>query len=375
MTSPYDTDLGKNAANYQPLTPLVFLERAASDLPRPSRHRRTASGATPMPSSMPRSRRLASALAAAGHRQERHGLGDARQHARHARGALRRADGRRGAAFHQHAARPGHRRLHARPRRRQGAHRRYRDCAGASSRRWPRRRGQARRDRLSRPRNAARTGAYRRLDYEEFIAGGDPDYAWDMPSDEWDAISLNYTTGTTGNPKGVVYHHRGAALMGYANTIATGMGPASGLSVDAADVSLQRLVLSLVAVAWWPAPMSACARCGPKPMYDAIADHKVTHLCGAPIVMSCCSTPPRRRGGASRIPSPSTTPRPRRPKPVLAAMAEAGFELTHLYGLTETYGPATVNEWHGEWDALAARGAASKRRAKACAMRRWKGLP
>ena len=87
------------------------------------------------------------------------------------------------------------------------------------------------------------------LDYEDFIAGGDPDFAWTMPSDEWNAISLNYTSGTTGNPKGVVYHHRGAALMCYANTIATGMGQHPGLSLDAADVPLQRLVLPLVAVA------------------------------------------------------------------------------------------------------------------------------
>ena len=83
------------------------------------------------------------------------------------------------------------------------------------------------------------------LDYEEFVAAGDPDFAWSMPDDEWDAISLNYTSGTTGNPKGVVYHHRGAALMAYANTIHAGMGKHSGLSLDAADVPLQRLVLPL----------------------------------------------------------------------------------------------------------------------------------
>ena len=87
------------------------------------------------------------------------------------------------------------------------------------------------------------------LDYEDFIADGDPEFPWAMPADEWDAISLNYTSGTTGNPKGVVYHHRGAALMCYANVVADRHGPAPGLSVDAADVPLQRLVLSLVDLA------------------------------------------------------------------------------------------------------------------------------
>ena len=102
-------------------------------------------------------------------------------------------------------------------------------------------------DRLSRPRMRRRGERLGDLDYEEFIAAGDPDFAWAMPSDEWNAISLNYTSGTTGNPKGVVYHHRGAALMCYANTHRHRHGPAPGLSLDAADVSLQRLVLSLVA--------------------------------------------------------------------------------------------------------------------------------
>ncbi len=83
------------------------------------------------------------------------------------------------------------------------------------------------------------------IEYEDFVAGGDPDFAWSMPDDEWDAITLNYTSGTTGDPKGVVYHHRGAHLLAMGNVITCRMAQASGLSVDAADVPLQRLVLSL----------------------------------------------------------------------------------------------------------------------------------
>ena len=107
-----------------------------------------------------------------------------------------------------------------------------------------------------------------------------------MPDDEWDAISLNYTSGTTGNPKGVVYHHRGAALMAYGNVLTGRHGQARRLSLDAADVPLQRLVLSLDDGGGRPAPMSACAGCGRRRSGTRIADHGVTHLCGAPIVMS-----------------------------------------------------------------------------------------
>ena len=86
------------------------------------------------------------------------------------------------------------------------------------------------------------------IEYEDFVASGDPDYAWAMPDDEWDAIALNYTSGTTGDPKGVVYHHRGAHLLAIGNVVTCAMAQASGLSVDAADVPLQRLVLPVVDV-------------------------------------------------------------------------------------------------------------------------------
>ncbi len=99
------------------------------------------------------------------------------------------------------------------------------------------------------------------IEYEAFIADGDPDYDWAMPDDEWDAITLNYTSGTTGDPKGVVYHHRGAHLLGARQCGDLRHGQASGLSVDAADVPLQRLVLPVVDLGASPAPMCACARC------------------------------------------------------------------------------------------------------------------
>ena len=205
---------------------------------------------------------------------------------------------------------------------------------------------------MPRTRPIRRASAIGTLDYEEFVAGGDPDFEWSMPDDEWDAISLNYTSGTTGNPKGVVYHHRGAALMAYANTIHAGMGKHAGLSLDAADVPLQRLVLPVDA---GRAGRHAClpalgARQGDvrrdrRPWRDASVRRADRHV-------DADQRQATKTSGSFRRPSPST-PRPRRRREaVLSGMADAGFAVTHLYGLTETYGPAVVNEWHGEWDAL-----------------------
>jgi fatty-acyl-CoA synthase len=189
------------------------------------------------------------------------------------------------------------------------------------------------------------------LDYEALVAEGDAGFEWRMPEDEWDAISLNYTSGTTGNPKGVVYHHRGAALMAYANTIHAGMG----------RHPVYLWTLPMFHCNGWCFPWTLAVQAGthvclrwvrPRAMYDAIADHGVTHLCGAPVVMSTLinAAEAEKRSFPQTVTFNTAAAPP--PEAVLAGMADAGFAVTHLYGLTETYGPAVVNEWHADWDGL-----------------------
>ncbi len=207
------------------------------------------------------------------------------------------------------------------------------------------------------------TGTGERLgttEYEDFIATGDADFAWSLPRDEWDAISLNYTSGTTGDPKGVVYHHRGASLLAVGNVLTGSMG----------KHCVYLWTLPMFHCNGWCFPWTISVVAGThvclrqvraRAMYDAIAEHKVTHLCGAPIVMATLLEAP----AAEKKPLPHVveffTAAAPPPEAVLAAMKAAGFNVTHLYGLTETYGPATVNEWQTGWDALPAAEQAAKK--------------
>jgi fatty-acyl-CoA synthase len=187
--------------------------------------------------------------------------------------------------------------------------------------------------------------------WEEFIATGDPEYAWSYPADEWNSISLNYTSGTTGNPKGVVFSHRGAALSAYGNATQwpIGLHPVYLWTLPMFHCNGWCFPWTLALVAG----TSVCLRrAAAKTIFDALADHGVTHMCGAPVIMQFIigATPAERRPLSRKVEFMTAAAPP--PAAVLEALEKENFRVTHVYGLTEVYGPATICSWHEAWDAL-----------------------
>jgi fatty-acyl-CoA synthase len=188
-------------------------------------------------------------------------------------------------------------------------------------------------------------------EYEDFLLEGDAEFQWRLPQDEWQAISLNYTSGTTGKPKGVVYHHRGAYLNAISNVLGWNMGlhPVYLWTLPMFHCNGWCYPWTLACVAG----TSVCMRkVEAKAIFDAIADDGVTHFCGAPIVLGIVlnANPEERRDFSHTVEVMTAAAPP--PAAVLKAMAAAGFHMTHVYGLTETYGPAVICAWKGEWDEL-----------------------
>ncbi len=190
------------------------------------------------------------------------------------------------------------------------------------------------------------------IEYEEFLQTGDADFQWITPADEWDAISLNYTSGTTGKPKGVIYHHRGAYMNSMSNITGWGMSdhPRYLWTLPMFHCNGWCFPWSLAAVAG----VSICSRSvSGTDIYAAIKNHAVTHLCGAPIVLNLIiNTDESERFTPDYTVQVMTAAAPP-PATILKAMEDRGFHMTHVYGLTETYGPAVMCAWKREWDSLA----------------------
>ncbi|WP_409269863.1 MULTISPECIES: acyl-CoA synthetase [unclassified Pseudomonas] len=187
------------------------------------------------------------------------------------------------------------------------------------------------------------------LDYEAFLAEGDPAFDWEWPADEWQAISLNYTSGTTGNPKGVVYHHRGAYLNALGNQMTWAMS----------HHPVYLWTLPMFHCNGWCYPWTITALAGthvflrrvdPQRILTLIREHRVSHLCGAPIVLNALVNMPETAKAAIEHPVNAMVAGAAPPAKVIGAVEEMGIKVTHVYGLTEVYGPVTVCAWHAEWD-------------------------
>jgi len=343
--SPYEQDLDRNAANFAPLTPLVFLERAATVYPErlsivhgawSSNWRQTYA----------RCRRLASALA-------QHGVGKNDTVAVMAHNVPALVEAHFGVPMCGGILNALNTRLDAEMiafmLRHGGARVLLTDTEFAPliARAL---------ELMSDPplvidiEDAAVPDGRRlgQMTYEALLDSGDPDYAWRAPADEWDAIALNYTSGTTGDPKGVVYHHRGAHLNALSNVVSWGM-PAHAVYL---------WTLPMFHCNGWCFPWTIAAVAGVNvclrrveaaAMLDAIRTHRVTHMCGAPIVYSMLIHAPDSKLGhpvAGMIAGAAP------PAVVIEGAEQLGITLTHVYGLTETYGPAAMCAKHEAWDAL-----------------------
>jgi len=339
--SPYDRDLDRNAANFQPLTPLTFLERAAAVFPDPIAvaHGRLRRNYREFHA---RSKKLASALAKRGFVRgdtvavmlaNTPAMLECNYGVPMCGGVLNALDAASIAFMFDHGEAKA-----------LIVDREFSGVIGAALK-------------LAKARplvidyeDPEYDGPGERLgglDYEALVAEGEEAYERAAPADEWDAIALNYTSGATGDPKGVVYHHRGANLLAAGNVVTADMG----------RHPVYLWTLPMFHCNGWCFPWSISVKAGvhvclrqvrAKLIFDLIAEHKVTHMCGAPIVMSLVlnarDDEKRPLPHVVRFFTAAAPP----PAAVLRAMGEAGFEVTHLYGLTEVYGPAVVNDWKDE---------------------------